>query len=156
MVAPGEHWARQAGIDRPAVVGDLSLLSVDRLTLNHTTTESFNQRLVAEANPQYRDARLGEGANRCNRNPGLRRSTGSGRDHEALRPPGEQFLDAGLVVAHNLNLAPQLTQVLDQVVGEGIVVVDHQNVHQAQSGCLQASSTARNTAFALFTDSAYS
>jgi hypothetical protein len=30
------------------------------------------------------------------------------------------------VVAPHLHLGPQLAQVLDQVVGEGVVVVDHQ------------------------------
>ncbi len=31
-----------------------------------------------------------------------------------------------LVVAHDANVLPHLAQVLDQVVGEGVVVVDHQ------------------------------
>ena len=35
----------------------------------------------------------------------------------------------GAVVAHHLQLAAELAQVLDQVVGEGVVVVDDQDVH---------------------------
>ena len=51
---------------------------------------------------------------------------GPGEDHDAI---GRQRLDLStrqLVVAHHLHLRTQLAQVLHQVVGERIVVVDHQ------------------------------
>ena len=42
-------------------------------------------------------------------------------------PPGE--LPMVLAVGHELQLGTELTQVLDQVVGEGVVVVDHEDAH---------------------------
>ncbi len=94
---------------------------------------------------------------RLDRDPRLGRRAGPGRDDEAVGAALEQLLDLGLVVADDLDLGAKLAQVLDEVVGEGVVVVDHEHAHrQLQSGCSQASSTARKTAFALLTDSLYS
>ena len=42
------------------------------------------------------------------------------------------------VVAHHVHLGPQLTQVLHEVVGEGVVVVDDEDLGHAQSPCSQA------------------
>ena len=52
-------------------------------------------------------------------------------------------------------LGAQLTQVLDEVVGERVVVVDDEDLH-AQSACLAASSIARTTPRAFARDSSYS
>ena len=41
----------------------------------------------------------------------------------------EQLIDARLVVAHDLELGAELAEVLDEVVGEGVVVVDHEHAH---------------------------
>ena len=158
VVAAGDQRARQAGEDRPAVVLDLGVLAVDRLALDDRAAEGLDQRLVAEADAEHRRAGLGEGADRLDRDPGLGRRAGAGRDDEAVGAALEQLADLGLVVADDLELGPELAQVLDEVVGEGVVVVDDEDAAsaQAQSGCSQASSTARKTAFALLTDSLYS
>ena len=157
VVAPGEERARQAGVDRPAIVGDLGVLAVDRLALDDAPAERLDHRLVPEADPEHGRARIGEGADRLDRDPRLGGRAGTGRDDEAVRTTLQQLWHRRLVVAHDLDLRPQLAQVLDEVVGEGVVVVDDQDAHRyGQSGCWQASSTARKTAFALFTDSLYS
>src|ERR1019366_8767677 len=63
----------------------------------------------------------------------------------------------GLVVAHDAHLGPELAEVLHKVVGERVVVVDHEDSHvHAQSACRQASSTASMTAADFATDSWYS
>ena len=59
------------------------------------------------------------------------------------------------VVAHDLDLRAELAQVLDEVVGERVVVVDHEHVHGHASWRV-ASSIARATARALLRDSSYS
>ncbi len=157
MVAAGDERAGQTGEDRAAVVLDLGVLAVDRLALHGAAAEGLDQRLVAEADAEHRRAGLGEAADRLFRDPGLGRRAGAGRDDEALGVALEQLVDRRLVVAHDLELGTELAQVLDQVVGEGVVVVDDEYAHaQAQSGCSQASSTARKTALALLTDSLYS
>ena len=68
----------------------------------------------------------------------------------------EQVVDRGGVVAHGLDLRPQLPQVLHEVVGEGVVVVDHEDAAHGHSRCPAASSIARTTPRALARDSSYS
>ena len=58
--------------------------------------------------------------------PRLLRRAGAGGEEDRLRVHGLDLLEGDLVVSVHGHLAAQLAQVLDQVVGEGIVVVDHQ------------------------------
>ena len=64
---------------------------------------------------------------------------GPGRDDDAVVAAREQLVDVGAVVAHDLDLGPELAQVLDEVVGERVVVVDDEDALQrprhGQSGC---------------------
>src|ERR1044072_3467662 len=73
VIAAGDQGAGQVGVDRPAVMGDLRLLAVDRLALDGAAAEGLDQRLVPEADPQHRRARLGEGSDRLDRDPRLGR-----------------------------------------------------------------------------------
>ena len=70
----------------------------------------------------------------------------------------EQLVDGGDVVAHDVQLRAQLAEELDEVVGERVVVVDDEDGGHGygQSGCWEASSTARSTARAFASDSANS
>ena len=60
VVAADRQRRRQAFVDRLAVVLDLRLLAVDRLALDDRAAEGLDQRLVAEADPEHRDALAGE------------------------------------------------------------------------------------------------
>ena len=68
-------------------------------------------------------------------------------------------VDGDLVVAHDAHVLPQLAEVLHEVVGERVVVVDHEQ-HQllAPRGAARARDLdgARRTARALLTHSSYS
>ena len=55
------------------------------------------------------------------------RSTGAGRNDYALRTHGNDLFDRHLVIAANLNLRAQFSNVLDQVVGERIVVIEDED-----------------------------
>src|SRR5436305_6389591 len=92
--------------------------------------------------------------------PGLVGGTGAGRDDHALIVADVQLVDRGVVVAHDLDRGAELAQVLDQVVGEAVVVVEHEHAHaadvHAHSSWATASSTAWTTARALATDSSNS
>ena len=92
---------------------------------------------------------------RLDRDPGVGGRAGPGRDHEPVGAALEQLGHLGLVVADDVDLRSQLAEVLDEVVGERVVVVDYEDLH-GQSGCLAASSTALKIAVALVTDSSYS
>ena len=65
-----------------------------------------------------------------NRVAGVFGSARPGRNHETLEGNLGRFFGRHLVVADDQRLGPQLTQVLDQVVGEGVVVVEDQNEHE--------------------------
>ncbi len=69
---------------------------------------------------RHRDARL------CGR-------AGARRDHEAIELPGvEPHFDVShgdFVVAKHFHLRTEFAEILDDVVGEAVVVVDHQEFH---------------------------
>ena len=60
---------------------------------------------------------------------------GPGRDDDAVGRALEQLVDGRDVVAHDLDLGAQLAQVLDEVVGERVVVVDDEDARHGHSGC---------------------
>ncbi len=60
------------------------------------------------------------------RHTGLVGRAGPGRDADVLRRQTLDLVERDLVVAMHPHLLAQLAEVLDQVVGEAIVVVDHQ------------------------------
>ena len=85
-------------------------------------------------------------------------STGPARargDHHAVGAAREQLVDRVHVVAHDVGLRAQLAQVLDEVVGEAVVVVDDEDLH-SQSPCAHASSIASNIAPTFASVSRYS
>ena len=57
----------------------------------------------------------------------LSRRTRAGRDHDPLRSHRLNIRDRDLVVAPNLNLRAEFSQVLHQVVGKRIVVVENKD-----------------------------
>jgi hypothetical protein len=130
-------------------------LAVDGDVAHHASTERLGERLVAQADPERRDAGLGEAADGLQRDTGLVGRARPRRDEHAVGRALEQRVGGGDVVAHDLDLRPQLAEELDEVVGERVVVVDGEDPH-GQSGCSSASSTARSTARALASDSANS
>ena len=159
VVAPDGQRRRQAGEDRAAVVRDLARLAVDRLAADDEAAERLRERLVAEADAERRDPGLREAAHRLQRDAGLVGRARPGRDDDAIGRALEQLVDRRDVVAHDVQLRAQLAEELDEVVGERVVVVDDEDgghARHGQSGCWEASSTARSTARALASDSANS
>ena len=77
-------------------------------------------------------------------------------EERTLPPVFEITARGGGVVADDFQVRPQLAEVLDEVVRERVVVVDHQDAHHDHSGWRTASSIARTTPRALARDSSYS
>src|SRR5207244_11774264 len=86
-------------------------------------------RLVHEAYAQDRRP-PGEVADQLRRDPRLLRRTRPGRDDDPLRPQRLHLRHADLVVPPHLHRRPQLAQVLVEVVGERVVVIEQQD-HRA-------------------------
>src|SRR4051812_45521033 len=150
---------RQACEEAFAVVLDLRRLAVHGHVADHRAAEGLRERLMAEAHAERRHAGLGEAAHGLDGHAGLVRRARPGRDDHAVGPPGEQRVDVLHVVADDLELGAQLAQVLHEVVGEGVVVVDDRHADAPAHGhasCRVASSIARATARALLRDSSYS
>src|SRR5215470_12656484 len=85
------------------------------------------------------------------------RGARAGRNHNALRFSADDFFDGNLVVAMHLDVATKLAEILREVIGEGVVVVEQQN-HGRWPELLRlcAASRAVSNARDLFTDSWYS
>ena len=88
--------------------------------------EGLADGLVAETDAE--DGHFsGHVANERDENAGLAGCTGAGREQNALGPQSFHLLDGQLVVAIDLDLCAQFAQVLDQVVGERVVVVEDED-----------------------------
>ena len=61
------------------------------------------------------------------RDAGVLRPRWTRADDDAVELPGRDLLDADLVVARDLDVGAQLAQVLVEVVGERVVVVEQQD-----------------------------
>ena len=109
---------------------DLGVLAVDRLALDDPPAERLDHRLVAEADAEHRRAGLGEGADRLAEIPASAGVQGPGETTSRSGPRSSSSPTVGPVVADDLDLRPELAQVLDEVVGEGVVVVDHEHPHR--------------------------
>ena len=117
--------------------------------------ERLPHRLVAEADAERLDAGLGEAAHGLDADAGLVGRARAGADDDAVVVVLQQLVDGCDVVADHFEVGPELAQVLDEVVGERVVVVDHQDPH-GHAACLVASSIARTTPRAFARDSSYS
>ncbi|MNC08203.1 hypothetical protein D3C75_557830 [compost metagenome] len=92
---------------------------------HHITAKSLADGLVAEADAKNRKF-AGEMLDRFNRDAGFGRGARTGGHNDAFRVEGFDFSDGQFIVAHDFNLGAELAQVLHNVVGKGVVVIDHQ------------------------------
>jgi hypothetical protein len=95
------------------------------LGMHDLAAEGRAYALVAEADAEQRDP-AGEFLDRCHRDAGFGRRTGAGRNHDAVRLHRGDFLEGDRVVAEHLDVLAEFAEILHQVVGEAVVVVDHQ------------------------------
>src|SRR5262245_45319575 len=124
VVARGLERVVEPGEDAAPAVQDRAGLAVHQARgAHHLAAVRLAQSLVPEAHPQDRHLAR-ERQDRRLADPGVARLAGPGRDHEPVERLRRQRLDRDRVVAVHLELGPQRPQVLDEVVGERIVVVD--------------------------------
>src|SRR5262245_47498301 len=86
----------------------------------------------------------GEALDDRHRHPGLTRRAGARRDDDAIGREGLHLVERDRVVATDIDVGAELGKILHEVVGEGIVVVDHQHSrHHSRSAMRTACTTAR-------------
>ena len=78
-----------------------------------------------------------EMADHVDADAGFLRRAGAGRDHDTVGCSASIFVDRDLVVAAHVDLCAQFAHVLDQVVGERVVVIENEN--HAATGFLHLS-----------------
>src|SRR5664280_2596021 len=110
-----------------AGVLDLEHLAVRRRRAHYLAAERLADRLMPEADTEDRNVRCGLG-NQIEADAGFVRGAGAGREHDGFRFGGDHIGGRNLVVAMHDNVRPQPAQVMEQVEGEAVVVVD-QNDH---------------------------
>src|SRR5271166_1515567 len=68
-----------------------------------------------------------EMADQVDADAGFMRCAGAGRDDDALRVHGFDFRHCDLIVAADFDFCAQFAEILDEVVREGIVVIEDEN-----------------------------
>ena len=119
VLRPGE----QAGAGMP---DGARLAMHDIAGLNHLAAEGLADGLVAQAYAKQRYARLCRRPGQAKADAGLIRIARAGREEDARRAHRHRLVDRDRIVADHAGLGAQFTQVVHQVVGEGIIVIDQQ------------------------------
>ena len=83
----------------------------------------LDQRLVPQTHAENR-RRLAQAPNHIHRHPCLFRAAGSRRDDNAIGLHVRDVLDRHDIVAHDAHVGTELAKILDEVIGERIVVID--------------------------------
>src|SRR3989344_3895959 len=93
---------------------------------NDFAAKRLADRLMAEA-----DAEDWQGfrrmADESEADPGFIWRTRPGRQQDGLRPQAQRLIDGDRIIAMDNRLRPQLVEIVDEVVGEAVVVIDHQD-----------------------------
>jgi hypothetical protein len=122
----------EAAKDGLAIVVNFAGFSVhDFWRADYAAAECGANCLVAEANAENWNF-PGEALDEWNADASFRWRARAGGDYDAFGLELFNFIESDLVIAADFKLLPHLAEVLRQVVGEGIVVVEKQN-HLAAS-----------------------
>ena len=89
--------------------------------------EMLPDRLVAEADSEQRAPRLGACRHELERNAGIVGRSGPRRDQEALGRARHRFAGRELIVPPHEDLGAELAQIMDDVPGEAVVVVEDED-----------------------------
>ena len=123
-------------------MGDLARLAVHQLVGPvDGRAECLTDRLMSQAHSEHGDTGAGSGLDQRDRRPGTVRRAGARAEQNAIelsRHLGQdrRIVGAGraveslVVVPPYLALRAQLSQVLDEVVDEAVVVVDDEDAHR--------------------------
>ena len=126
MVACSVKGIGQLMEDRFPVVPNLRRFAMHQpFGSNNIAAKCHGQRLVAEADAQEREtpAKMPDGLDRHAR---FHRCAGSRRNDDAAGLQGFDLVDRNFIVAEYPDVFTQFPEVLHEVIGEGIIVVDHQ------------------------------
>ncbi len=93
---------------------------------NDLAPKNFADRLMTKTDPEDRQF-AGKAADDFFTDAGVIGPARPGRDEQASRFKLFDLLNGDLIVAIDLNFCADLAQILHEIVGEGVVIIDHQN-----------------------------
>jgi len=124
VVASGGHGTWDILKNRLAVMLNLADLAMHDLSRpDDIAAKRRPDCLVPEADAKKRDLPR-KMFDQIDADPSFLRRAGAGRDQDMIGLPLFNFFRSDLIVAAHLNLLPQFPDVLYEVVGEGIVIVE--------------------------------
>src|SRR3954463_13688215 len=127
MVTRGRHRFWHVLEQGFAVMFNKAGFTVHQLSsTDNVAAKSRAKRLMSQAHAQHRTL-AGKMFDQVNADPSLLRRAGSWRNQDMAGLHFFNFLRRNLIVAAHLYLLAQLAQVLDQVVSEGIVIIEDEN-----------------------------
>src|SRR5208337_3943759 len=136
MVACGRHGRWQAVKDCFVIMRDGAGFAVHQVrSADYMTAKGCANCLMSQEHAKNGDLPC-EVADQIDADAGILRSAGARRKYDTLRLQGLDIGDRELVVTANLNLGAEFPEILNQVIGKGIVVVenkDHGNLCPACS-----------------------
>ena len=104
---------------------NLAGLSVHQhIGADNRSAKGLTDGLMSQANPQNRKSSA-ECANGFNGHAGILRISRTGRQNQCLRLHFRNFFHGDFIIAHYLNLRIQFSNILIQIVSEGIIVINH-------------------------------
>src|SRR5260370_34732867 len=127
MVARGGEGIRQVAENISAVVMDLARFAMKEFgSADDFAAERGANGLMAKAHAE--DGKFSrETFDQLHGNTGLLRRAGAGRNHDAFWLAADNFIDGNFVVSMHFDGATQIPEILGEVVGKGIVVVEKQD-----------------------------
>lgn len=127
VIARGGHRRGKALEDGFAVVLDLAGFAMHQFRGTHDfAAESCADGLMSQADPEQGNF-AGKMADQVDADSGFLRRAWSRGKQNALGVHGVDFCHSQLVVPAHYDLRSQFTQILDQVVGKGVVVVENED-----------------------------
>ena len=90
---------------------------------DNCSAESFTNGLMSQTHAQHRNLAV-EVADRLHGDAGIFRVSRSRREDQCLRMQNFDLLNGDLVVADYLNVTVQFTDILIQIIGERIIVIN--------------------------------
>jgi len=137
VISRGSHGRGESFKNSLAIVLDLARFAMHQIpSPNHFAAKGCADRLVSEANAQqWRLAR--KMADQLDADARVLRCARSRRNYDAFGMHYLNFVDGHFVIAANFDLCAQLTQVLDEVISERIVVIedeDHSSIVAVGTG----------------------
>src|SRR5258708_1922178 len=93
---------------------------------HHTASKGFSDCLMSQTNAEHRYF-AGEVADQVDADSSFMRRARARRNHDALRAHRLGIGYRNLIVAANLDLGSQFAEILDQVIGKRIVVIEYED-----------------------------